>query len=262
MKLTEYKTQSARHILVYGPPKSGKTAAIGKLAEKYKLWYFDLEDSVKTLLNPELCNPAWLPNIELFRIPDKQTYPMGIETMLKVLKGGKSTICHTHGKVSCPICKDPALLSTIDINELSVDKDIVVIESYSQLAESAMNYIMRDAIAKDNFDAKAGWDEYGKQGRILERIGSTIQVAPFNIVVVSHEMMVEMEDGTKKIVPIGGTSNVSKVFAKYFDDVVYCEIMNRAHRLISSTTAKANVLAGSRTGKELKPGDTLLKLFE
>jgi len=260
MKLTEYAPQTARHILVYGPPKSGKTAAIGKLAEKYKLWYFDLEDSVKTLLNPQLCDPAWLPNIELFRIPDKQTYPMGIETMLKVLKGGKSTVCSVHGKVSCPICKTG--LTTIDINELSVDKDIVVIESYSQLAESAMNYIMRDAIAKDNFDAKAGWDEYGKQGRILERIGSTIQVAPFNIVVVSHEMMVEMEDGTKKIVPIGGTSNVSKVFAKYFDDVVYCEIQNRAHRLISSTVAKANVLAGSRTGKELKPGDTLLKLFE
>lgn len=264
MKLSEYRAQSARHILVYGPPKSGKTAAVGKLAEKYKLWYFDLEDSVKTLLNPDMMNPEWLNNVELFRIPDKQTYPMGIETMLKVLKGGKSVICHIHGKVSCPVCaKDPlASQATIDINALSVDKDIVVIESYSQLAESAMNYIMRDAIAKDNFDAKAGWDEYGKQGRILERIGSTIQVAPFNIIVVSHETMVEMEDGTKKIVPIGGTSNASKVFAKYFDDVVYCEIVNKSHRLVSSSVAKANVLAGSRSGKDLKPGDTLLKLFE
>lgn len=264
MKLSNYKSQSARHILVYGPPKSGKTAAIGKLAEKYRLWYFDLEDSVKTLLNPAICNPVWLDNIELFRIPDKQTYPMGIETMLKVLKGGKSTICHQHGKVSCPVCAKnaDAAQATIDINELSVDKDILVIESYSQLAESAMNYIMRDAIAKDNFDAKAGWDEFGKQGRILERIGSTIQVAPFNIVVVSHETMVEMEDGSKKIVPIGGTSNASKVFAKYFDDVVYCEIVNKSHRLVSSSTAKANVLAGSRSGKDLKPGDTLLQLFE
>jgi hypothetical protein len=163
MKLSEYKSQSARHILVYGPPKSGKTAAIGKLASKYKLWYFDLEDSVKTLLNPAICDPAWLSNIELFRIPDKQTYPMGIETMLKVLKGGSSTVCHLHGKVSCPACsKTPdASVATIDISKLDVATDIVVIESYSQLAESAMNYILRDAIAKDNFDAKAGWDEYG-----------------------------------------------------------------------------------------------------
>jgi hypothetical protein len=264
MKLSDYKAQTARHILIYGPPKSGKTAAIGKLASKYRLWYFDLEDSIKTLLNPDLCDPATLGNIELFRIPDKQTYPMGIETMLKVLKAGKSTVCHAHGKVSCPICsKNPeASQATIDINELTVERDILVIDSYSQLAESAMNYIMRDQIAKDNFDAKAGWDEYGKQGRILERIGSTIQVAPFNIIVVSHETMVEMEDGSKKIVPIGGTSNASKVFAKYFDDVVYCEIVNKQHRLVSSSVAKANVLAGSRSGKDLKPGDTLLKLFE
>lgn len=262
MKLTEYHSQSARHILIYGPPKSGKTEAIGRLAEKYKLWYFDLEDSIKTLVHNPRILPGWLENIELFHIPDKQTYPMGIETMLKVLKGGSSTICHQHGKVSCPACKPPAPTTTININELDNKKDIVVIESYSQLAESAMNYIMRDAIAKDNFDAKAGWDEYGKQGRILERIGSTIQVAPFNIVVSSHEMMVEMEDGTKKIVPIGGTSNASKVFAKYFDDVIYSEVFNKRHRLISSTVSKANVLAGSRGGKDLKDGDTLLALFD
>jgi hypothetical protein len=74
--------------------------------------------------------------------------------------------------------------------------------------------------------------------------------------------MVEMEDGTKKIVPIGGTSNASKVFAKYFDDVIYCEIVNKTHRLVSSSTAKANVLAGSRSGKDLKPGDSLLNLFD
>lgn len=255
-----------RHILIYGPPKSGKTAAVGKLAERFKLNYFDLEDSIKTLANPELFSVALRPNVELFRIPDKQTYPMAIETMLKVLKGGKSTVCHQHGKVSCPVCaKNPdAAQATVVLDDMNPNTagEILVIDSYSQLAESTMNYIMRDAIAKDNFDAKAGWDEYGKQGRILERIGSTIQVSPHNIVVVSHEMMVDMEDGAKKIVPIGGTSNVSKVFAKYFDDVVYCEIVNKTHRLISSTTAKANVLAGSRGGYELKPGDTLLKLFE
>jgi hypothetical protein len=255
-----------RHILVYGPPKSGKTAAVGKLAKHYKLNYFDLEDSIKTLRNPELLAPELRHNIELFRVPDKQTYPMGIETMLKVLRGGKSKVCHFHGKVSCPLCAKnpdaPQTEITLDDSNPNTAGEILVIDSYSQLAESSMNYIMRDAIAKDNFDAKAGWDEYGKQGRILERIGSTIQVSPHNIVVISHEMMVEMEDGSKKIVPIGGTSNVSKVFAKYFDDVVYCEIVNKQHRLVSMTTAKANVLAGSRGGYEIKPGETLLKLFD
>ncbi len=263
MKLDQYKAQAAKHVLIYGAPKSGKTAGLAQLAAKFRLHILDNEDSVKTLLNPALVKPEWRDNINVYSIPDKQTYPMAIETTLKVIKGGPCPICHAHGKVSCPLpaCKVDGAFSTIDVNKFEVDKDILVIDSYSQLAESAMNYIMKADIAKDNWDAKAGWDEYGKQGRILERIGSTIQIAPYNVVVSSHEMMVEMEDKTKKIVPIGGTSNVSKVFAKYFDEVVYCEVVNRTHRLVSSTTSKPNVLAGSRSGVELQAGQTLLSLF-
>lgn len=260
MNLNDYQAKTVRHILVYGPPKCGKTAAIGALASHFTLHYFDLEDGIKTLLNPELLKPEFRANINLFSLPDKQTNPIAIETLLKVLAGGKREICHQHGKVSCPSCKGkPA--STIDVLALDPAKDIVVIDSYSQLAESSMNWIMRDAIMKENYDAKPGWDEYGKQGRILERIGSAIQVAPFNVIVASHEMMVEMEDKEKKIVPIGGTSNASKVFAKYFDDVVYLELVNKRHRMISSTMGKTNVLAGSRAGITLGPDDTLLKLF-
>lgn len=263
MTLDDYDIPPARHVLVYGPPKSGKTALIGGLAARYHLHFFDLEDGVKTLMNPEVLKPEYRKNISLYRLPDKQTFPIGIETILKVIKGGLQKVCHVHGKIGCPTCarSTDAKFSELDVNKLDTREDIVVIDSYSQLAESAMNYIMRDAITKDNWDAKAGWDEYGKQGRILDRIGSTIQTAPFNVVVASHEMMVEMEDGTKKIVPIGGTSNASKIFAKYFDDVVYCELFNRSHRCISSTTAKTNVLAGSRGGYDLKAGDTLLQLF-
>jgi hypothetical protein len=261
MKLADYAAISARHILVYGAPKSGKTVAVAQLAKKYRLWWVDLEDGIKSVLNPAVLDPSALANIELISIPDRQTYPMAIETILKIVKGGAQNVCHAHGKANCPQCKTPDLFTSVDLSKFDNTHDILVIDSWSQLSESAMNYIMKTAISQDNFDAKAGWDEYGKQGRILERIGSWLQTAPINVVVISHELMVEMEDKTKKIVPIGGTSNFSKTFAKYFDDVVYTEVINKQHRCISSTIAKPSVLAGSRAGVEIGAGETLLKLF-
>ena len=58
--------------------------------------------------------------------------------------------------------------------------------------------------------------------------------------------MVEMEDKKMKIVPVAGSSNFSKTFAKYFDSVVYCELVNKNHRFGSSTGYGMNILSGSR----------------
>ena len=37
MKLTEFAPSAARKVLVYGPPKTGKTDLVGRLAEHYVL---------------------------------------------------------------------------------------------------------------------------------------------------------------------------------------------------------------------------------
>ena len=51
MKLSQYKPNAARHIMVYGPPKVGKTVSIVQLAKfGYKLWCVDGEDSIKECL--------------------------------------------------------------------------------------------------------------------------------------------------------------------------------------------------------------------
>lgn len=251
-----------QHILLYGPPKSGKTAAWGKLAQRFKLRVFDLESSVKTLRNPKFFDPAWMDNVELISIPDTQLFPMGIETILKVIKYGHIKICYKHGKQNCPQCKEGFTEFDMDPYNPDTHHIIYVLDSYTQLVNSALNYIMRDSVKKDDFDAKPGWDEWGKLRRIMERIDSTIQVSPFNWVVTSHDMMVEMEDKSKKVVPVGGTENASRVFGRYWDEIVYCEISGNKHKLTSTTTGKVGVLAGSRTGVELGPEDTLLKFFE
>lgn len=268
MKLAEYQQSMARKILIYGPPKTGgKTEAVGHVAKEKKLHWFDCEDGVKTLLSSPRIDKKWLDNIELYSLPDTQTFPVAVETLLKVVKGGTVNICARHGVVSCAACKmkaDAVWNAPINVAEFT-NNDVLVIDSVSQLAASVMNWISKKHIAADNFDYKPGWDEYAKQGFILNRIFSIIQQAPFNCICISHEQLVEMEEpGKKKIVPIGGTSEFSKTFAKFFDDVVYSDVVNGKHKMISGTTSRANILAGSRSGKDLGAieGATLLELFK
>lgn len=268
MKLTDYRQQMARKILVYGPPKiGGKTEKVGQLAAEKKLHWFDLEDGVKTLLHSPRIKKDWLDNIELYSLPDTQTFPVAVETLLKVVKGGTCNICARHGVVNCASCKvkaDSVWNAPINVADFT-NNDVLVIDSASQLAASVMNFISKKQIAADNWDYKPGWDEYAKQGFILNRIFSIIQQAPFNCVCISHEQLVDMEEpGKKRIVPIGGTSEFSKTFAKFFDDVVYCDVVNGKHMMASSTTYRANILTGSRSGKELEKieGATLLELFK
>lgn len=264
MKLQDYAPSIARKILVYGAPKTGKTEFVAGLAEQKRLWWFDLEDGIKSVMSSPRINKEWLNNIEYYRIQDTQIAPIAIDTMLRIIKGGEHSICQAHGKIGCLACKAAkAPASTFNIGTFT-NNDVLVIDSVSQLSASVMNYIRRAHIAADNWDGKPDWDDYAKQGAILDRIFSILQQAPFNIVVISHENLVEMEDGKKKLVPIAGTSQFSKTFAKYFDDVVYAEVVNKKHKFASSTVYSGSIVLGSRSGKELEKMESpkLLELFK
>lgn len=264
MKITDFQQSAGKKVLVYGAPKTGKTEVVAKLAAKKKLWWLDLEDGIKTVFNNPRIPKEWLDNIEYFHLPDTQIFPIAARTVLKLIKGGEKNICHSHGAVECPMCKrDGAGFSSINLSAFT-NEDVLVIDSVSQLAASAMNDIQSKVIQADKFDEKPSWDDYFNQGRIMDRIFSIMQQAPFNVVAISHEQMVLQEDKSNKIVPIGGSSQFSKTFAKYFDEVIYTEIVNKRHVAASSSTYKSGVMTGSRTGKELEKstsGNPLLELF-
>lgn len=256
MKLSNFKESATRKILIYGPPKSGKTALAGTLAAHKKLHWFDLEAGINTLLQPGYN----IDNIEYFKLPDSQGFPIAVETLIKVLKGGDQKICHDHGKVNCPACKLPDQSTLINVDKLGPD-DVLVIDSVSQLTNSIMNFILKDRLLKD-VDVKPTFDDWARSGLLMDRIFSIIQQARFNVIAISHETMVEMEDGKKRIVPLAGSSNVSKTFAKYWDDVVYCEVLNKKYRRYSSVeTCAVNATVGSRNGVTLSESDGLIKLF-
>lgn len=257
MKLTEKVVSKTHRVLVFGGPKTGKSQLAGDLSTKYKLLWFDLENGYETLLKLPLAQQE---RIEIISLPDTRSFPIAIETLLKVIRGAKTEICEAHGKVSCMLCKKDSLPTvTVELQSLGEDT-IVIIDSLTQLTNSAIAHITKN----QPDDYKLQFDDWAKLGVLMDTFLSHVQQAKYNIVCISHEVEAEQEDGKSKLVPVAGTRNFSRNTGKYFDHVVYCEVKNRKHVFASSTTYSPNILTGSRTDvvleKDEKP--SLLSIFK
>lgn len=249
MNLDEYSGNKRTKVLVYGAPKTGKTALVGKLAANgFTLHWLDLEQGIKTLLNPAILPVQFRKNVNVINIPDHRMYPVAIDTVREVLRGGQKKVCAAHGKVNCPLClkEAEAKWSTINILDFG-EKDILVIDSLSQLANSAMNkFILKEISKPGGEEYKRTYTDYAGQGALMEQVLSLIQVLDVNICCISHEIDSEKAESKEKLVPIMGTRNFSISGGKYFDAVVYTTVMNKSHRAISSTTFSPNIVTGSR----------------
>ena len=247
MKLSQKSASKSHRVLLFGPPKSGKTRLAGTLASQFNLIWFDLENGVDTLKQLPSQHQE---RVDVITIPDTRGFPIAIETLLKTIKGTPVEICEAHGKVACALCKKDSLpVSRIELSKLPLDT-IVVIDSLTQLTNSAISYITKNQPE----DYKMNYDDWGNLGKLMDTFLSYVQQAPFNVVCISHETEVEMEDGKQKLVPTAGTRNFSRNTAKYFDEVVYCEVKNKKHIAASSTTYGNNILTGSRSGLVLEAG--------
>jgi len=256
-KLSSKTSSSTHRVLIFGGPKAGKTLLAGKLAEHYKLIWVDMEKGYETLFQ---LPKDWQERIELVSLPDTRSFPIAIETCLKLVKGAVN-ICETHGKVSCMLCKKDNL-PTVDVNLPVLTNDtVVVFDSLTQLSNSAIASITKGK--PDEY--KLDYDDWGNLGKLLDIFLSHLQQANYNVVVISHETEAETEGKKKKLVPVGGTRNFSRNIAKYFDHVVYAETKNRKHVFSSSSTGSSTILTGSRSGvalEETPEGGSLLQIFK
>jgi hypothetical protein len=146
------------------------------------------------------------------------------------------------------------------------DKDILVIDSGSHLARSAMNKATLKEIQKPGGEEyKPTFTDYAVQGAQMEEILSLIQVSNLNVIMITHELESESLEGREKIVPVAGTRNFSLTCAKYFDAVVYCTVLNKKHKAYSSSTYSPTIITGSRLPIDIDTaadgGISLLPLF-
>lgn len=245
MKLSEVAQRQAQHLIVFGDPKVGKSVIVGNLAKHFKLLWFSLDGGHSVLYK---LPPEAQANIELIALPDTKDFPIAIETCLKVIKGGKHNVCNLHGKVSCFLClKSQAPFTSVELDKLGLDW-IIVWDHISQLADSALNHIMKDM----GEDSKPGWDEWAKQGGLMSKFFTNIQHSPQNHICMAHCLEAELEDGKVKVFPQCGTRNFSRGVGKYFDHVIHCDVRNKKHTFGSSTTYLPLILTGSRSDVSLE----------
>lgn len=257
-RLSDRDTSESLHkkVLVYGSSGTGKTFTVGSLAKEYTLWWLDGENGWETLLQ----YPTQIQNnIRLFTVPDTSAVPIYSETITKVLTGQACWIDRETGKVNHPLReKNKRPADYICCNEFT-GKDILVIDSLTQVVASVMANILR---GKPD-DYKPDWDDWGNLRVVMTKILTYVQAAKFHIVMISHEEILEQVDKTQKIAPVGGTRNFSRNVGKFFSDVVYMEVKNRKHVAASSTTYSSKVSTKSRTNVALEalPEVSLLELF-
>jgi hypothetical protein len=256
-KLTEVQQQQTKRVLIFGPPKTGKSSLAGELSEHgWFLDWIDMEQGSSVLFKR---SREAQERINLITLADTRAYPIAIETCLKITKGTKVEICQAHGKVSCPLCKkDNKPVDILEMNSQPANR-IVVYDSLTQLTASAIAKIA----APLGEDFKFGYDEWAKLGFLIDTFLSSIQQAGYHVICISHEIEAESETGKNIIVPVAGTRNFSRNCAKYFDEVIYTEVKNKKHSFSSMTTANMNIMTGSRSDFDISKADnaSLIGLF-
>jgi hypothetical protein len=254
-KLSDKQASKFKRVMLYGPSFSGKSLLAGRLAQEFDLIWIDMEAGHGVLYQlPE----SYQERIEVVDLPDSSTYPVAIETVLKLVKG-KVDICEQHGKVSCMICKRAeAPTVVVDINNIKKGT-ILIFDTISQLTVSALANITKDEA--DTYKLKT--DDWGALKFLMDKVFSHIQAAQCDIVCITHDVEVQPDGAKLDIRPVGGSKTFSKNITKYFTDVVYLERKNKKHVCFSSTTSNNTVIAGSQTGASLEWLDepSLLPLF-
>lgn len=259
MELIEYEEKHATlRVLITGLTGSGKTTLAATLAAKYHLIWIDTENSLESLSKLPL---EYKKNIQVIKIPDSGAFPVAAQTVQNLFKNLKASICLNHGVINCPICvKEGAIMQDVDFTKLDNKRDVVVLDSLTQVGASFLAHIMKNREVTETPER----GDWGGLRRNTEYLGSSIQRFPFNFVATALCAEVELEDKSVKLVPSFGSKDMGANIGAKFGSIVFCKVENRKHKAYSSSTASNMFLTKSRTDYKIEdlPIPSLVPMFD
>jgi hypothetical protein len=266
--LLEVGVDEVEHAILYGETGSGKTTLAALLGEFFNVLWLDGDKGLTAAVNN--CHPEILKRIRVIKIPDNTDFPIMCSTVLRLLKGTAQQVCITHGTTSCPICPQTpgAKIVTIELNKLPKNW-VVVMDSQTQFYASVLAFAYYKDTGKSPgsgvpFDYKGDWDFRGIAYQMCDMFGNYMKDLKCQWVSISHEVVSEMDDEvTKKVVPIGGSRNISSNYGKWFGSQIYAKRANGQHHFMSSTLYSSTVQTKSRSNVvlEAKKTPSLLHIF-
>lgn len=266
--LLEVGSDEVEHAILYGETGSGKTTLAALLSEFFNVLWLDGDKGLTAAINN--CHPEMLKRIRVVKIPDNTDYPIMCSTILRLVTGRKMKVCMTHGTTDCIICnqKKDSLQVEIELNNLPKNW-VVVMDSQTQFYSSVLAFAYYKETKKTPgsgvpYDYHGNWDYRGIAYNMCDMFGNYMKDLGCQWVSISHEMFTEIDDEvTKKVVPIGGSKNISSNYGKWFGSQVYAKRANNKHNFFSSSLYSASAQTKSRSNVvlETKQTPSLLHIF-
>ena len=289
MNLAEIKARrEAEHtrmrgstVLVWGPPRTGKTrwvSSIAKAPQIKKIFFWDNENGFESIIHatnadgtPYL-SEAELTKINLIPILDTPERPLAAETLLKAFSSTSRTIYldSANGKVRA---KGKEIDSDVCISPEDWGPDTAhVIDTIGQLGVSVLNLAR---LEMGDVKDQRRWYQFAHQH--LNNFFTMVQASNAYIICVTHVLTDEVVLARDKsgnptstrddYYPLCLSKNYAMNVAKYFGSVIYRYIDGFSFAHVSTPTKKRGIQAGTRTNIDISslPDATLpevLKLVE
>jgi len=258
--------QSPARLLLYGPPKTGKTWFACKAAEAgFNVILLDGDNGSQIISNIPMKARQKIAVVKLFDTPKESVFHNFIISLSrgKLFAWNEDTNNIVFAKQATQFRPEN---NHVVINPSALTpNDVLVIDSWSSFCRSMELYYKLQNNIKILEALKKDWDDYHWAKRLINEAMHFIKSLPCHVVIIAHSNTYEKYKGkgkarevvSQRIQPLSYSGPQGEQLAKDFSDILYF-FVNRQSQLAMTTATAHGRDGGSRV---LEPATHLFTEF-